>query len=344
MFFGLHVRGPTTQFLWCVVFHTSFCFCVRSRAATTNSPSWTVQISSGKQNNNMPAVVQNDWSKIDAWKQGHCISNPNNALFYWKSLKITKHLQCLTPPQMGNLMTTGNVTNFALSKVDPNFEQVHHFIASTWDVVWAVFAYQIWIHVVYISRKRHWNRCFSVSSEEAMWTKSMEYTNWLLQEFCTHQPEKRRTWLTVTWSVITQQINNNTTRWFKVTFWSPSWRSLSLWKGHLTIPKRSLWITRYQFSFNFQFIKNLLGFHHPFGPAFQKILPLQLTPSNFHERFTSQRLTADCWSPKWLQHYWKLRSNHRPKSSENPSPNATPLTEKLPGKLKPIGVFGEWET
>ena len=33
-------------------------------------------------------------------------------------------------------------------------------------------------------------------------------------------------------------------RWFKVTFWSPSWRSLSLWKGHLTIPKRSLWITR----------------------------------------------------------------------------------------------------
>ena len=54
------------------------------------------------------------------------------------------------PPQMGNLMTTGNVTNFALSKVDPNFEQVHHFIASTWDVMWAVFAYQIWIHVVYI--------------------------------------------------------------------------------------------------------------------------------------------------------------------------------------------------
>ena len=30
---------------------------------------------------------------------------------------------------------------------------------------------------------------------------------------------------------------------FFVTFLSPSWRSLSLWKGHLTIPIRSLWIT-----------------------------------------------------------------------------------------------------
>ena len=33
-------------------------------------------------------------------------------------------------------------------------------------------------------------------------------------------------------------------RWFKVTFWSPSWRSLSLLKGHLTIPKRSQRIAR----------------------------------------------------------------------------------------------------
>ena len=32
-------------------------------------------------------------------------------------------------------------------------------------------------------------------------------------------------------------------RWFKVTPLSPSWRSLNLWKGHLTIPKRSHWIT-----------------------------------------------------------------------------------------------------
>ena len=31
--------------------------------------------------------------------------------------------------------------------------------------------------------------------------------------------------------------------WFNVTFSYPSWRLLSLWKGHLTIPKRSLWIT-----------------------------------------------------------------------------------------------------
>ena len=28
-----------------------------------------------------------------------------------------------------------------------------------------------------------------------------------------------------------------------VTILSPSWRSLNLWKGHLTIPKTSLWIT-----------------------------------------------------------------------------------------------------
>ena len=33
-------------------------------------------------------------------------------------------------------------------------------------------------------------------------------------------------------------------RWFKVTFWFPSWRSLSPLKGHLTIPKRSQRIAR----------------------------------------------------------------------------------------------------
>ena len=48
---------------------------------------------------------------------------------------------------------------------------------------------------------------------------------------------------------------NVSTRWVKVTFWSPSWRSLNLfwspswrslnlWKGHLTIPKRSQRIAR----------------------------------------------------------------------------------------------------
>ena len=52
------------------------------------------------------------------------------------------------------------------------------------------------------------------------------------------------------------------TRWFKVTFWSPSWRSLNLWKGHLTIPKRSPRIARH-FLFlrsfaNFQLAKLLL--------------------------------------------------------------------------------------
>ena len=34
-------------------------------------------------------------------------------------------------------------------------------------------------------------------------------------------------------------------RWFKVTFLSASWRSLNLWKGHLTIPKRSQRIARW---------------------------------------------------------------------------------------------------
>ena len=35
------------------------------------------------------------------------------------------------------------------------------------------------------------------------------------------------------------------TRWFKVTFWFPSWRSLNLWKGHLTISKRAQRTARY---------------------------------------------------------------------------------------------------
>ena len=43
-------------------------------------------------------------------------------------------------------------------------------------------------------------------------------------------------------------VSKKNSRWFKVTFWSPSWRSLSHVKGslniHLTILKRSLWFTR----------------------------------------------------------------------------------------------------
>ena len=35
-----------------------------------------------------------------------------------------------------------------------------------------------------------------------------------------------------------------TARWIKMTFWSRSWRSLHLWKGHLSIPKRPHWIAR----------------------------------------------------------------------------------------------------
>ena len=37
-------------------------------------------------------------------------------------------------------------------------------------------------------------------------------------------------------------------RWFKVTFWFSSWRSLSPSKGHLTIPKRPQRIARWMFS------------------------------------------------------------------------------------------------
>ena len=39
-------------------------------------------------------------------------------------------------------------------------------------------------------------------------------------------------------------------RWYKVTFSFPSWRSLNFWKGHLTIPKRSPRIARYMVFLN----------------------------------------------------------------------------------------------
>ena len=45
---------------------------------------------------------------------------------------------------------------------------------------------------------------------------------------------------------------NNPTRWFNVTFWSPSWRSLNPWRGHLTIPKRSQRIARKMKIYSFQ--------------------------------------------------------------------------------------------
>ncbi len=50
-------------------------------------------------------------------------------------------------------------------------------------------------------------------------------------------------------SIKTKMVNklwykNTDARWFKVTFLSPSWRSLNLWKGHFTISKRSQRIAR----------------------------------------------------------------------------------------------------
>ena len=53
-----------------------------------------------------------------------------------------------------------------------------------------------------------------------------------------------------------------TPRWFKVPFSSPSWRSLNPWKGHLTIPKRSLRITRsWQFHSYLLFSPREWGMH-----------------------------------------------------------------------------------
>ena len=75
-----------------------------------------------------------------------------------------------------------------------------------------------------------------------------------------------------------------------MTFWSPCWRSLNLWKGHLAIPKRSQRIARY---FCFCFLSNLdllrlfLIFYHgkspfipPFGDCF-KFFPSILCKSKY---------------------------------------------------------------
>ena len=62
----------------------------------------------------------------------------------------------------------------------------------------------------------------------------------------------------IPWSLRENQRRGSekfTTKWFKVTFLFPSWRSLDLWRGHLTIPKRSQSIARYPLFF-------LNDFHH----------------------------------------------------------------------------------
>ena len=57
-------------------------------------------------------------------------------------------------------------------------------------------------------------------------------------------------------------------RWFKVTFWSPSWRSLSHWKGHLTILKRSQRMARViyflQIDWNTYLLRGLPGYPPPY--------------------------------------------------------------------------------
>ncbi len=66
------------------------------------------------------------------------------------------------------------------------------------------------------------------------------------------------------------KIHAINTRWFKVTSLSPSWRSLNLGKGYLTIPKRSQRLARYLggvFRY-FLFSPRSLGFHDPIWLAY----------------------------------------------------------------------------
>ena len=77
-------------------------------------------------------------------------------------------------------------------------------------------------------------------------------------------------------------------RWFKVTFSSPSWRSLNLWKGHLTIPKRSLWITRlwwFHEKNDFGLAYWVVGKQHN-SPNRGLNLVINPTVESIHEKFT----------------------------------------------------------
>ena len=88
-------------------------------------------------------------------------------------------------------------------------------------------------------------------------------------------------------------------RWFNVTFSSPSWRYLTIWKGHLTIPKRSLWITR-SFTFHFpQTYRSPMGFA---AVCWEKTLDFCL------EKVQQEKKTPKMWCCSW---HSSVKKNHQ---------------------------------
>ena len=94
-----------------------------------------------------------------------------------------------------------------------------------------------------------------------------------------------------------QNWTTSCTRWFKVTFLYPIWRSLNLWKGHLTIPKRSHRIARQE----------------KFRGLMKKI-PQSYGKQSLHQQFWSH-------PKRWKIHgdfpYQKIRKNTYPKKITN---------------------------
>ena len=61
------------------------------------------------------------WYASCQWNcRGHYLINPNKALLWGKSLKITLYLHCLIPPKIGNLMTPALVVAFFMQRLCQN--------------------------------------------------------------------------------------------------------------------------------------------------------------------------------------------------------------------------------
>ena len=119
-------------------------------------------------------------------------------------------------------------------------------------------------------------------------------------------------WTTGTHTV---RCKNIPTRWFKVSFWSPSWRSLNLWKGHVfTIPKRSQRIAR-------QILSSFTTLPQVFQP-----------PSKVSHGAT--KLATDCLND--LESIWKAPGNKTIHQEETKIRQNLP---KTPGILVAIGFF-----
>ena len=76
-----------------------------------------------------------------------------------------------------------------------------------------------------------------------------------------------------TYKVLTKVKLKISSRWFFVTFLSPIWRSLNLWRGHLTISKRSqriTWISKW--------LSTMVNYHPLTGV---KLFPFQVIPLPF---------------------------------------------------------------